>query len=84
MARKRVSIVIPNWNLKSDCIACVDSVLKFNFPKKFLEIIVVDNGSTDGSVLAIKERFGSVRVLELAKNWGYAGGINKGVKEAKG
>lgn len=80
----KVSVIIPTWNLKKDCLECIDSVLKQKFPKELLEVIVVDNGSTDGSSVEIKKRYPSVRVLELTKNYGYAGGINRGVKKASG
>ena len=79
-----VSVIIPTWNLRNDCIACLESVLMLNYPKNLLEVIVVDNASCDGSATEIKKRFPAVRVLKLSKNWGYAGGINRGVKVSSG
>ena len=75
-----VSIVILNWNGKDDTLACLDSVLATEYSNKC--IVVVDNGSTDGSATAIKNHFPSVELLETGKNLGYAGGNNVGIRHA--
>jgi GT2 family glycosyltransferase len=77
-----VSIVILNWNGKEHLQECLESVLRSTYAP--LEIIFVDNGSTDGSVDYVRSGFPSVPVLENGKNLGYAEGNNKGIAVAKG
>lgn len=90
MAFPKVSIIIPNWNLKKDCLECLASVGGLNYPlstspgQAGYEVIVVDNGSIDGSVEAIRKKFPWVKVLALKKNYGYAGGLNRGIKKSQG
>jgi len=76
------SIIIPNWNGKHFLKDCLSSLLKQDYPK--LEIILVDNNSSDGSVEYVRENFPSVRIVKNDKNLGVAGGINSGIRIAKG
>lgn len=69
-------IVILNWNGKNDTLACLQSL------NGYPEIIVVDNGSNDDSVDAIKNQFPTVQVVETGINLGYAGGNNVGIEIA--
>lgn len=71
-----VAVIVLNWNGKSDTLACLESL--GDTP----HLIVVDNGSTDGSVEEIRRRFPRVTVLETGKNLGYAGGNNVGIEYA--
>lgn len=82
MNKKIVSVVIPNWNGSDVITECIDSIKNQNL--KPLEVIVVDNGSTDGSVEIIKKQFPEVKLISLEKNIGFAGAVNKGIKAAKG
>lgn len=84
MAFPKVSIIIANWNGKEDCLECLASIKELNYPRKSLETIVVDNGSTDGSIEAVREKSPWVKLLALKKNYGYAGGLNKGITKSKG
>lgn len=77
-----VSIIVLNWNGKELLQECLDSVLKSTYSPK--ETIVVDNGSSDGSVQLIKSNFQSVIVLETGENLGYGEGNNRGIAIAKG
>ncbi len=77
-----VSVVILNWNGKEYLRECLDSVLRSTYAP--LEIIFVDNGSTDGSVDYVKSVYPSVLILENGKNLGYAEGNNKGIELSKG
>lgn len=82
---KTCSIVILNWNgkeLLTEGLPCVIDAV--NFSNGEHEIIIVDNGSTDGSVEFVKSNFPQVRLLVLDKNYGFGEGNNIGVKEAKG
>jgi len=77
-----VSIVIVNWNGKHLIGECLDSLLAQKIDS--FEIIVVDNGSRDGSAEFIRERYPRIRLVELPDNRGYAGGNNAGIRIATG
>ena len=76
------SVIIPNWNGVYLLRTCLTSLRKQTL--KFFEVIVVDNGSVDGSVGYIKKFFPRVKVLELDKNYGFAKACNIGIKKASG
>jgi len=77
-----ISIIILNWDGKKMTEGCLNSIMP-QVNKNF-EIIVVDNGSTDGSAKYIKNKFPSVNIIESPVNLGYAGGNNLGVQSVKG
>jgi GT2 family glycosyltransferase/glycosyltransferase involved in cell wall biosynthesis len=77
------SIVIPNWNGRELLAAYLPSVLTAVAGNSQNEIIVVENGSTDGSAAFLREHFPQVRVIELSQNLGFGGGSNLGFREAK-
>ena len=75
----KVAVVIPNWN-GSDMIAmCLKSL---EAQTRAVELVVVDNGSSDDSVKIIKEKFPTVTLLEFNDNAGFAGGVNRGIRYA--
>ncbi|MHB1356749.1 MAG: glycosyltransferase family 2 protein [Anaerolineae bacterium] len=76
------SVIIPNWNGIKLLRPCLDSLRKQTLAN--YEIIVVDNGSSDGSVQALNTEYPEVRTLALAKNGGYTGGCNAGIGAARG
>lgn len=76
----RVAIVIVVWNGKDDTFECLESLGSDTYPNK--EIIVVDNGSSDGSAEEIRQRFPHVTVLATGKNLGFTGGNNVGIRYA--
>jgi GT2 family glycosyltransferase len=81
---KRASIVILNWNGKELLAQGIPSVLAaVQEDGRDHEILVVDNGSTDGSVEYLKQEFPEVRVVSLPENLGFAAGNNVGVREAR-
>jgi len=80
----KVSIIILNWNGKEYIKRCLDSVLKVKYPKDKLEVIVVDNASTDGSPEIIEREYPNVILIRNSKNLGYAMGNNIGIKKATG
>jgi GT2 family glycosyltransferase len=75
-----ISVVILNWNGKKFLRPCLESLRPQLGEKN--EVIVVDNGSTDGSVEEIREEYPWVRLIPLEKNTGFAGGCNRGIEEA--
>ena len=77
------SVVILNWNGRNLLEECLDSVLAQTF--RDFEAIVVDNGSTDGSVEFLRERYGNrIRLVTLDTNLGYGVGNNRGIDVADG
>src|ERR1035437_2548430 len=78
----KASIVIPNWNGRDLLAKYLPSVIASieNHPDS--EVIVVDNGSTDGSVAFVAETFPDVHVLPLQHNLGFGGGSNAGFRAA--
>lgn len=77
------SIIIPNWNGIKFIEVCLRSVLASDFDQEF-EVVVVDNGSSDGSRELIYEKFPSVKVLEEGYNSGFAKACNDGIKASSG
>ena len=77
-----VSVVIPNWNGAHHLPVCLESLRRQSCPH--VEIIVADNGSTDGSLELLARDYPEVRVLALGENRGFAGACNAGMREARG
>ncbi len=77
------SVVIPNWNGRDLLANYLPSVVEAMAGNPDNEIIVVDNGSEDGSAAFLREQFPGVRVLELDRNLGFGGGSNAGFRAAK-
>jgi GT2 family glycosyltransferase len=80
IAMKKVAIVVLNWNGWRDTLACIASLQNLNYPN--FELIVVDNGSTDGSQGHIEAHFPGIRVLQTGINLGFGGGCNAGIRQA--
>jgi GT2 family glycosyltransferase len=78
-----VSAIVVNWNGRAHLELCITSLQRQTLPG--VEVIVVDNGSSDGSTAFLAERFGAaVRVVTNTENRGYAGGLNDGIRIARG
>jgi GT2 family glycosyltransferase len=75
-----VVIVVLNWNGRDDTIACIESLDDVDYDN--FQIIVVDNGSVDGSVEAVRARFPDLQVVETGRNLGFAEGNNVGIRLA--
>lgn len=75
----KVAVVIPNLNGIEFIGDCIDSVKKQSHPAK---IIIVDNGSVDGSVKLINSEYPDVEVIKLDRNTGFTGGVNAGIRYA--
>jgi GT2 family glycosyltransferase len=79
----KLSIIIVSWNVKDDLLCCLQSI-KENSASESFEIIVVDNGSSDGTVDAIKENFPGVIVIANSENRSFSAANNQAIKIAKG
>jgi GT2 family glycosyltransferase len=82
MKRPRSSVVIPNVNgerFLPDCLTALGGQTDTDF-----EVIMVDNGSTDGSLAIVRDSFPEVRVIELRDNFGFAKAMNVGIEAAAG
>lgn len=78
-----LSIIIVNRNTKGLLLDCIDSIYKTVPPLSF-EVIVADNGSTDGSVEALKLSFPGVALIENKKNLGFAKANNQAIRRSSG
>src|SRR4030067_705373 len=76
----KVSIITLNWNGKDDTLECLASLKKVNYPN--YDIVVVDNGSSDGSVPAFRAQYPDIAIIENGRNLGYAEGFDAGLKYA--
>jgi len=76
------SVVIPNWNGRDLLGKYLPSVVEAMDGNPLNEILVVDNGSHDGSAEFVRQNFPSVRVLGLERNLGFGGGSNAGFRAA--
>ncbi|MCR4305696.1 MAG: glycosyltransferase family 2 protein [Candidatus Daviesbacteria bacterium] len=74
----QTSVIIPNWNGKELLKDCLESLTVQSY--KNFEIILVDNGSSDGSLDYVRNSFPQVKIIPLKNNYGFAKAINEGVK----
>jgi len=74
----RITVVIPNWNGEKFLKLCLNSLRDQSFED--FETVLVDNGSTDGSVELVKQNFPEVRVYALDDNRGFSAAVNAGIK----
>jgi GT2 family glycosyltransferase len=79
---RKASIIVVNWNGKRYLEECLSSLLAQTYSPH--EIILVDNGSHDGSVDFVTERFSEVRIIQNGENLGFAAGNNVAIRIAQG
>lgn len=77
--KTKIAVVIPNWNGKESLPDCLDSLLS---QTQRADIIVVENGSTDGSAELLASKYPNIITLIQKKNLGFAGGVNVGIRYA--
>ncbi len=77
-----ISIVIPHYNGQHHLDTCLSSLRDQTYPH--FEVLLVDNGSTDGTQAYVREQFPEVRLLELGRNRGFTGACNAGWQAAQG
>jgi len=76
------SIVIPNWNGSRFLPVCLESLRRQTYAP--IEVIIVDNASSDGSQDLIKREYAWVKLIELPTNTGFTGACNAGMQAARG
>src|SRR6185436_948902 len=80
LASRDVWIVVLNWNRRAETLACLASLERATLDG--VTIVVVDNGSRDGTVEAVRMAHPTVRIVALEENRGFAGGCNAGIRAA--
>lgn len=78
-----ISVVIVGWNAERYLELCLDSLAKAP-PRRSMEILVVDNASSDGSVEMIEAKFPSVKLIKSKENLGFAKGNNLAIRQCRG
>jgi GT2 family glycosyltransferase len=81
---RKVTLVIPNYNGGQYLRDCLDSISRLNYPKSELEVIIVDNGSSDRSHLEALGLFDFVKVISLDRNMGFSFAVNMGMRRVEG
>ncbi len=79
---KKVLIIIVTWNKKKYVVQLLDSIYQMDFDQTQFSILVVDNASTDDTVITLKEKFPNIQLIENKENLGGTGGFNSGISWA--
>jgi GT2 family glycosyltransferase len=74
-----VTIILVNWNGRDDTLACLESLAALDYPRERLHLVMVDNGSEDGSVAAVRGRYPDVEVVANDSNLRFARANNQGL-----
>ena len=82
MKEEKVSVIIPSWNRKDELKLAIPSIIKQDYPN--FEIIIVDNGSKDGTIEMMEKEFSNVRLIKNPKNLGTSIAKNQGVAISTG
>ncbi len=82
ISKYKISVILLSYNSRRDLTECIPSVLKQGWPN--VEIIVVDNASSDGTPAFIRSTYPGIKLIETGSNCGYAGGNNIGANYADG
>lgn len=80
MSTASISLIIPNWNGLHHLQTCLDAVFEQTWPH--YEVVLVDNGSSDGSCQFVADNYPEVRIVRLERNLGFAGGTNLGIRSS--
>ena len=76
-----VNLFVLNWNGRDLTLDCLSSLEKVIYPN--VKIHIIDNGSSDNSVVSIRNKFPDYEIIELAENHGFAKGNNAGFQSVK-
>jgi len=78
----RASVIVPSWNARAHLSRCLDSLFAQTYAD--LEIVVVDNGSTDGSLDDLRAASGRLRLVDVGYNSGFSGAVTRGLAASTG
>lgn len=78
----RVSIIILNWNGRHHLEPCFSTLRRLDYPEDRFEVVLVDNGSDDGSQQEAKRKHSWVKLVENDRNVGFSAGCNQGARVA--
>ena len=81
MKLRSVNLFVLNWNGRDLTLDCLSSLEKIAYPN--VKVYVIDNGSSDNSVTAIRNQFPDYEIIELPENYGFAKGNNAGFELVK-
>lgn len=76
----KIVVILLNFNGYKDTLECLSSLAKVSYTN--FQTLVIDNGSSDGSVLKIREKYPDMPIIETGNNYGFAGGNNFGIEWA--
>jgi GT2 family glycosyltransferase len=79
-----VSVIIPNWNGAPYLSACISALAAQDIAPRRLEIVLIDNASTDDSAAIVAQQFPAVRLIRNSRNVGFTPAINQGIEAARG
>ena len=81
MKLRSVNLFVLNWNGRDLTLDCLSSLEKVTYPN--VKVYVIDNGSSDNSVTAIRNQFPDYEIIELPENYGFSRGNNAGFELVK-
>jgi len=81
-ASPTVLVIIVTWNKKSYVVDLLQSLQRLTYPVQQLDVLVVDNASSDGTSEALKRDFPGIHIIENSENLGGTGGFNTGLRYA--
>lgn len=84
MKKLDISVVIVNYNVKDLLLTCLETLYKYQPESITMEVIVVDNNSSDDSCIVLKEKFPEIILIENKFNAGFSGANNQGMEISKG
>lgn len=76
------AVIIPNWNGRHHLPTCLEALRRQTYGD--FEVVVVDNGSADGSQAWLRESYPDVRLIELSRNRGFSVAVNTGIRQSRG
>src|SRR5512135_91336 len=77
-----ISVIIPNYNRADLLRSCLESLRSQAYRE--VEVILIDNGSTDGSAEMVEKEFPEAKVRRMEKNTGFSAAVNEGIRLARG
>jgi GT2 family glycosyltransferase len=77
-----VTVIVLNYNGRQHLEGCLPSLIELDYPAERLELMVLDNASSDGSVEFVRSRYPRVRIVQSDTNLGFAAGNNLGARQA--